>query len=204
MLSNLFRDLCAQFTSNTGLIETNWQELVTNYSAKERHYHTLAHLENLVNEIGPLKQEIQNRFAVLFALFYHDIIYVPGKKDNEEESAKLAAERMAALGCDSKLIGATAAIIRATSTHLPSGDSDSNLFTDADLSILGQEEETYNHYAQQIRKEFSVYPDFIYNPGRKQVLQHFLSMNRIYKTSHFYNKYEKMARRNLQQEISLL
>ena len=98
MLSNLFQELCQQFTNDNSRIEAYWQKWKPITPLKERHYHTLTHLENLVNEIGPLKQEIQNRFVVLFVVFYHDIIYIPGKNNNEEESALLAAERMSFYG----------------------------------------------------------------------------------------------------------
>ena len=71
------------------------------------------------------------------------------------------------MGCGRKITAATTAIIRATSSHLSTGDSDCDLFTGADLSILEKDEETYNQYAQQVRKEFTIYPDAIYNLGRK-------------------------------------
>ncbi|MNX82674.1 hypothetical protein D3C86_1144100 [compost metagenome] len=83
-------------------------------------------------------------------------------------------------------------------------DPDTNLFTDADLSILGKSWEAYATYYQQIRKEYSIYPDFMYTNGRKKALQHFLDMEYIFKTSHFQNKYESQARRNLEKELQIL
>jgi predicted metal-dependent HD superfamily phosphohydrolase len=52
-----------------------------------------------------------------------------------------------------------------------------------------------------VRKEYLIYPDLIYNPGRKKVLHHFLAMDRIFKTDFFYNKFEQQARQNLRKEI---
>ena len=72
--------------------------------------------------------------------------------------------------------------ILATKSHVKSTDSDTNFFTDADLSVLGQSWEVYSIYYKNVRKEYSIYPDLLYNPGRKKVLQHFLSMARIFKT----------------------
>jgi predicted metal-dependent HD superfamily phosphohydrolase len=46
-----------------------------------------------------------------------------------------------------------------------------------------------------------MYPDFLYRPGRRKVLQHFLDMERIFKTEEFASKFEKQARVNLGWEL---
>jgi predicted metal-dependent HD superfamily phosphohydrolase len=94
--------------------------------------------------------------------------------------------------------------VLATKGHTISKDNDTNLFTDADLSILGKDPVTYQTYASQIRKEYSIYPTLIYNPGRKKVLNHFLAMDRIFKTDHFYSRYEAAARKNIGDELRVL
>ncbi len=94
--------------------------------------------------------------------------------------------------------------ILATKTHIKSIDSDTNYFTDADLSILGQSGETYSIYFKNVKKKYSIYPTLVYKPGRKKVLNHFLSMNRIFKTDFFYNKFETQAKQNLQRVIESL
>ncbi len=83
-------------------------------------------------------------------------------------------------------------------------NSDANYFTDADLSILGQDWEIYTQYYKNVLKEYAIYPNRIYNSGRKKVLQHFLTMKNIFKTEYFYQKFEETARRNIQKEIELL
>ena len=94
--------------------------------------------------------------------------------------------------------------ILATKSHLLSFNADVNIFTDADLAILGSDWETYCSYTGKIRQEYKVYPDIIYKPGRRKVLQHFLSMEKIYKTDHFFEKLEKRAKENLKKELALL
>ena len=81
--------------------------------------------------------------------------------------------------------------ILATKSHIKSTDRDTNYLTDADLSVLGQNWQTYSLYYKNVRKEYSIYPDFVYNPGRKKVLNHFLSMDKIFKTDFFYKKFER-------------
>jgi len=69
---------------------------------------------------------------------------------------------------------------------------------------LGQPSDVYEQYCGQIRKEYSIYPDIVYKPGRKKVLIHFLNMEKIFKTSFFYDKYELQARANLESELKRL
>lgn len=62
----------------------------------------------------------------------------------------------------------------------------------------------YLQYAENIRKEYSIYPDALYQPGRRQVLQHFLAQEHIFKTPVFRERYEKQARENISKELAML
>lgn len=95
------------------------------------------------------------------------------------------------------------ALILATKKHEPA-DYETNLFTDADLSILGSDPGTYNRYLKNIRKEYAMYPDILYDPGRKKVLLHFLNMDQIFKTKEFSGQLEAQARKNLEAELKML
>jgi len=180
-----------------------WSEVEKNYSQTDRHHHTLTHLESLVSELLPLKDRFENWCTIVFAIVYHDIIYRSWKKNNEEKSADLAVVRLREISYPEAEISRCKELILATKQHQPL-DEITNLFTDADLSILGCDAATYEAYFNQIRREYSIYPDLIYNLGRKKVLHHFLEMARIFKTDHFYDKYENQARVNLQKELNLL
>lgn len=204
MLKKTYIELLAEHTDNSILINEFWTEIEKNYSEKKRHYHTLQHLDNLLEQLNEVKNEFQNWEATLFTLYYHDIIYDSLKSNNEEKSAKLAENRMKQISVSEDTIELCKGQILATKSHIKSTNSDTNYFTDADLSILGQTWETYTLYFKNVRKEYSIYPDLAYNPGRKKVLNHFLSMNRIFKTDYFYNKFEIRAKRNLEKEIELL
>lgn len=133
--------------------------------------------------------------------FNNYAIYDSTKSDNEEQSAELAEKHMNELSVPSERIEKCVQQIIATKSHEVSENNDTNLFTDADLSILGQPWEEYSRYAQNVRKEYSQYPQLIYTSGRKKVLRHFLEMKRIYKTDWFFEKYEQQARENLEREL---
>ncbi len=204
MLKEIFIALLKNYTDNKILINELWNEIEQHYTDKKRHYHTLEHLNKLYAHLSEVKNEIQHWHILLFSLFYHDIIYNTLKTDNEEKSVALAVNRLTQLGlADSEILLCKHQIL-ATKSHEISENKDTNYFTDADLSILGQDWETYSNYMQQIRKEYAVYPDFIYKKGRKKVVHHILAMNNIYKTAFFRNKLEQQAKQNLQKELSIL
>ncbi|MBE7170211.1 MAG: hypothetical protein INR73_06455 [Williamsia sp.] len=200
MFEQAFKTQLSLLTNDDTLVEKLWGEIKTGYSKKSRHYHNLSHLDNLLAELLPLQDTIQDWQTLLFSMAYHDIIYNTLKNDNEQKSAELAIDRLAKLPTPLSQQEKCFAQIMATREHSLSGDNDTNLFTDADLAILGADTDRYNQYAKEIRREYRFYPDAIYKPGRQKVLQHFLAMPAVYKTSFFHEKYEAQARVNLQQE----
>jgi predicted metal-dependent HD superfamily phosphohydrolase len=204
MLKETFLTLVCKYCSDEVIINDLWNEIVYCYSKRKRHYHTLAHVENVLKQLEAIKQYIEDWDTILFTLFYHDIIYSSLKKDNEEKSALLAEKRMIQLGVSSISIDKCKNQIIATKQHLHHTDSDTNYFTDADLSILGADWEIYFKYLNDVRKEYVIYPNLIYNPGRKKVLQYFLAMERIYKTDYFFYNFEEQAKLNMLKEMELL
>jgi predicted metal-dependent HD superfamily phosphohydrolase len=201
MMQATFTDLAARYCSNKRLIEQVWNEIEKSYSNPKRFYHNLSHLQQFYIELEAASDAIQNRDAILFSLFFHDLVYNPLRRDNEERSTIIADNRLATLDVPQEMINTSKDLIMATKSHNRSENSDTNIFTDADLSILGQPPAVYDAYTAGIRKEYILYSDMLYKPGRKAVVQHFLSLDPIFKTEHFYMKYEKQAKENLQREL---
>jgi predicted metal-dependent HD superfamily phosphohydrolase len=204
MLREIFNSLLKDFISDQQIIESLWREIEKRYSERGRYYHNLIHLENLYKELSEAQSLVKYWDVILFSLFYHDIIYNTLRQDNEEESALFAQKALRSLNVTEEKVILCYSQILATKGHTISKDNGTNLFTDADLSILGKDAVTYQSYAGQIRKEYSIYPALVYNPGRKKVLNHFLAMDRIFKTDHFYSRYEATARKNITDELQTL
>lgn len=203
-LKDQFGQLCSPFTKSNDLIDSLWKEIEIKYTEKGRYYHNLLHLENMFQELEVVKNRISNVTAVSFSLFYHDIVYKATSKSNEEKSALTAETRLTELNLHKDAIKTISSQILATKYHQKSDDEDTNYLLDADLSILGKDFETYMIYTQMIRKEYSIYPDLLYKPGRKKVLNHFLELNSIFKTEYFKEKYEARARENIAAELLFL
>ena len=204
LLQNIFTSLLKNYSDDPDIIDECWKEIEKQYSGSRRFYHTLYHLVNLYEQLSEVKDRIRQWDTLLFTLFYHDIIYNSMRGDNEERSALVAEKRLKTLSVPTGIIRDCREQILATKKHVSSADDDTNYFIDADLSILGQPWEQYNIYRGQVRKEYSVYPDIVYNPGRKKVLQHFLDMPFIFKTGFFTSKFEMRARQNLFREIQII
>lgn len=199
-------DLRAVFTALTekyapARAEALWQELERLYAGKRRHYHTLTHLHQMLEWLNSHKETVEDWDCLLYALFYHDAVYNVLKSDNEEKSAALAEKRLSAIGFPAACVSRCKDLILATKKHEMNGVADANLLLDADLAILGSEWEKYAQYAAQIRKEYAIYPDLMYKPGRKKVLAAFLEREFIFKTPHFRSLLETQARQNLEREM---
>jgi predicted metal-dependent HD superfamily phosphohydrolase len=194
MLQQIFINNLSQFTDNQMLISKFWLDLEKLYRSKNRHYHTLTHIEHLFFLLEKNKNLIEDWETLVVSIFYHDVIYNARKSDNEEQSAIFMQKAMSEIAFPKEKIEKSYRQILATKKHEITGDNDTDLFTDADLAILGSDWDVY---------EYSIYPDFLYNNGRKKVLQHFLAMENIFKTPLFRADFEEKARGNLQKELVL-
>ncbi len=197
--------LASQYAPDPSAIESLFNSVVEHYSARNRAYHNLSHIQSLLALSESLLDKIQNRDAVYFAIWFHDIIYDTKRSDNEEKSAKFAEEALAVLGVPEQTIATVREMILATKSHRAGGLSwDAKAFLDLDTSILGAPEEIYREYSRAIRKEYSWVPGFLYRKGRMKVLNDFLGRERIYHTEEIGAKYESPARRNISEEVIAL
>ncbi|MFD2512363.1 hypothetical protein ACFSRY_00675 [Pontibacter locisalis] len=199
----IWEKLISRYTSNLQGDEL-WKELEKAYTSEERSYHTLHHLGYMLQLAEQYKPEIKHFDALRFAIFYHDIIYHPAAKDNEEKSAELAMVALNSAGVKPEELELIRKMIRATKEHQEHRNKDINLLLDFDLAILGTEWDKYDTYRKQVRIEYKHFPDAVFNHGRKQVLQSFLAQPSIFKTPQFEVEREAKARENLTREIYLL
>jgi predicted metal-dependent HD superfamily phosphohydrolase len=197
--------LASQYAPNPDLIESLFNSIVEHYSASERVYHNLSHIQSLLALSESLMGKVQNRDSFYFAIWFHDVIYDTKRSDNEEKSAEFAAEALASLGAPEQTITTTREMILATQHHRADDASwDMKAFLDLDTSILGAPGDVYNEYSSAIRKEYSWVPDSLYRKGRMKVLNDFLGRERIYNTEEIGAKYETQARHNIAEEIRTL
>ncbi len=201
-----WKALASRHSSDELLIDSLWQELESHYTQNNRHYHNLTHIADLLNQWEHFHHELSHPDIIQFAIWYHDVIYDIKRKDNEKKSADLAMLRLTQLGLSETQYTLCHDLILATKTHTLNNakDLDVKWMIDFDLAILGRDWPIYIQYTQQVRKEYSLYPDLVFKPGRKKVLSTFLERERIYQTALYHHQYESQARENLKREMELL
>jgi predicted metal-dependent HD superfamily phosphohydrolase len=85
--------------------------------------------------------------------------------------------------------------------NLGSGDAEADWFWDADREILAATPDAYAAYAAAVRKEYKIYPDFMYRRGRAQFLQGELARPAIFRTESFNARFGVAARANISAEL---
>ena len=203
-LKIIFYKKLSPYCSDSALINAMFEELIELYSYKNRFYHDITHVTSLLKRWEETRTELNDEEVVYLAIWFHDAIFDTWKSNNEEKSAELAAEFLNKTNFPPSRIEKVVNYILATKTHESNGENDLNYFLDMDLSILGSEETIYEIYTQQISDEYSFYPTFLYNRGRRKVLNGFLDKEFIYKTKIYRAKFEEQARVNIQAELEKL
>jgi len=81
-----------------------------------------------------------NQLSLEFAALNHDLIYIPGAKDNEEQSAKLNAERLYGLKVPYDIIKESSGLILATKVPVSPKSFLEKIICDADVDNFGRED----------------------------------------------------------------
>jgi len=204
----LFHKVVSKYADDPIVVSTLFTDVFKRYTAKDRHYHNIRHIYRMCKLWLKYKNKMSDPDAVFFAIIYHDIIYNPKKKNNEEASAmffhKLATKK--SFKSDLSFLTKVCSLIVATKhgeklSVLMSDSKDCAFLLDFDLEILGTEHlDVYDWYKSGVRKEYKMYSNKIYNNGRKSFLEAFLKKEKIYLTKEFKRR-EKRAKINLHNEI---
>lgn len=171
--------------------------LLARYREPQRHYHTLQHLEECFAAFDLLRSQAARPGEIELALWFHDAMYDPTRRDNEALSAALAVACLRDAGASASVIGQIESMILATRQHDAGDDGDCAILLDVDLAILGAAPARFAEYERQIRTEYAHVADDADRVGRGQVLAGFLARPRLYLTDSFYERYDQQARRNL-------
>ncbi|MDB5860912.1 MAG: N-methyl-D-aspartate receptor subunit [Ramlibacter sp.] len=178
-------------------------QLVAAYSERQRHYHTLQHLRECLAQFDAAAMLAHRPAEVELALWFHDAVYDPQRKDNEERSADWARASVLAAGCGAEAAERVAALVLATRSHeAQADDADAALLLDIDLAILAAAPGRFAEYERQVRAEYAHVPEAEFRAGRARVLRGFLERDRIYLTDVFHDALEARARDNLRRSLA--
>ena len=184
------------------------RRLVLSWARWPRAYHDITHLLACLQHWQGVQDHqpgaLDNPHAVALALWYHDAIYWPWSKHNEERSAAWASRFILGQGLPSTLAQTVYQHILDT-RHTPGPlAADAQWVVDIDLAILGQSDAVYREFERNVRREYFFVRWPRYVAGRSAVLRGFLDRPRIYGTDSFFQRYEAQARTNLAHALQAL
>lgn len=207
ILRERWRELCARLRLAGPGPQALCDRLLRAWRRWPRRYHGTRHLLACVQAAHEWRALQHDPEAIAWALWFHDAVYVPWRRDNEARSAELA--RMAALGLGlapafAERVHHLVMVTAHGQSPAPVQDRDADWVLDIDLGVLGQPHAVYERYARDVRREYFWVLPWTWRKGRGAVLRHFLAQPAIYRTLAFRERYEQAARANLQHELSAL
>lgn len=175
------------------------------YSQPHRAYHNLMHVEDVLLRIEELEPPTEHELALALAAWFHDAVYQPERRDNEERSGYVAYDALEQVGASPDLIAEVVRLINLTATHEAGADDAAGaVLCDADLAILGSSPDRYATYATAIRQEYIHVPEEEYRAARAALLEKFAARPQIYRTPYAREHWEASARENLRTEVAHL
>ena len=173
------------------------QRLLDGYREPQRHYHTLAHIEQCLGMFDQCKSLASEPDALELAVWFHDAIFEPGKPDNEKRSAQLYLQLSKGVH-DEKTRSLVDRLIMAT-LHDGSSmtDSDAKYMVDIDLSSFGLSWEEFLQDSQNLRRESAALSDAEYYRRKTDFQNWLLAKERFYQSDYFAERLETRARANL-------
>jgi len=184
------------------------RRLILGWAHWPRAYHDTTHLRACLRHLqtiqDPQPGALQNPHAAALALWYHDAIYWPWSRHNEERSADRASRFILSQDLPHTLAQTVHQHILDT-RHAPGPlTGDAQWVVDIDLATLGQSDAVYRQFERNVRREYFFVRWPRYVAGRSAVLQGFLDRPRIYGTELFYQRHEAQARTNLSHALQAL
>ncbi|MET3920823.1 DUF4031 domain-containing protein [Arthrobacter sp. UYEF20] len=177
-------------------------DLLDRWGEEHRRYHGRTHLLAVLEALDLLTEPADPPRTVLLAAWFHDAVYRGIAGQDEEESARLAEDRLRQAGLPDGEAEEVARLVRMTAGHRPDpGDDAAALLSDADLSVLGGEPAAYARYLAAIRQDFAHIGDDDFAAGRAAVVRQLLQLDPLFHTSRARELWLEAAHRNLQGEL---
>ncbi len=221
MFNKRFSVLCDAIFATFGIDiqtekELSW--LKRNYMGYDRYYHTITHVIQSLHLYDEIKNNItdgHSRLALQFAIFYHDIIYVPQNGDdfNIKHSVESANDALLKFKEDENQIRFVNLVQKyITSTNHKylfshqmirnNLDRNSAFMSDIDLYNLAIGWEQFQKNNINIRKEYKMFSDDDFNESQIDFFKKLLSLERIFLTSEF-RIYENLAQNNINKQLEI-
>lgn len=151
-------------------------EVINAYNEQHRYYHTMEHIQTVLkdlNNAGLLKHD-----ELFLTAIFHDIVYHPKSRSNEEDSAEFFMKEAAGSSLTAEQKEHIKQLILDTKTHIPTVKF-SEEFIKADLAIFNASFDKLLNYEKQIFKEFQSVDFLEYKPKRIEVLRKYNQQGKL-------------------------
>lgn len=173
------------------------------YDEPQRRYHTFAHIAQCLSQFDRAAGGMAVPDAVEMAIWFHDVVYVPGAPDNERRSADLFRQ-WAGGGFPPALIDDIDRLVMAT-THLsPPVVVDECWVADVDLSSFGLPWPEFTDDSRNVRAERGDLTDAAFYPAQSRFLHSLSGRVRVFQSEFFHGLLEATARANIARLLELI
>jgi len=157
------------------VIDDTYNIVVRAYNESHRFYHNKHHLEKVLEDIEKTRSMAKSWDTLFVAAVFHDFVYAPLSRTNEEDSARLCLELTKVWNWSEVEKAKITSLIISTKKHLESDRSgDFGLLSNADLKIFAVPPKTYDFVIWKIYREFEKVPWIIFRKKRMEFLEKFL------------------------------
>lgn len=219
---NYIQEKCIEICNDLNISDFSdklYNTIVSGYTNDTfRKYHNLEHVKKCLLTLENSKYNGNYSAILKMALLFHDIIYIPGRFDNEFKSGECFLKFINKLNIPKSKLEFDVYDVRdliLMTDHFSKEyyedlieDEHHFLYSeilyikDIDLSGLGSNLETYYNNEKNVREEFLYNMDtYTYWKNRIKFLKNLLSRNYIFETEEFFNEYENQARNNMYNEL---
>ncbi len=173
-------------------------KIISSFQENQRAYHSLRHINQCLWELDTLQISGPDKLIIELAIWYHDLVYTAGNKNNEALSADRFESDLKDHLSQETRDKVKKMIIASAHVSLPTAlDEATQLFLDIDMSILGLSLFEFLAYEYGVREEYKKIYSGRFFFRRKKFLK-ILLKKPIYLSGHFKKKYEQAAVGNIQ------
>ena len=171
--------------------------LLEGYGEPGRYYHSFAHIRHCLAMFDQCRSLLRHPDAVELAVWFHDVIFEPGKPDNEARSARLYLDLSDGVhppetrGLVDRLVMATlhdGEVLR---------DEDAKYMADIDLSSFGLPWKEFLRDSENLRREAGDLSDEEYYQKAIGFHDYLQARDGFYHTEFFAARFEIPAKQNI-------
>jgi predicted metal-dependent HD superfamily phosphohydrolase len=174
-----------------------YQRLLQYYGEPHRHYHSMDHIEHCLGQFDQCRSLARDADALELAIWFHDIILVCGRHDNESRSAELYLELADGAHPDTTRQLVNRLIMATLHDGGSLDDADSRLMVDIDLSSFGLPWDDFLRDSLNLRAENPQLSDADYYLNQTGFQRALLARPRFFLSDFFHDRFETQARANL-------